>query len=44
VAFVTAADGSTVLRGERRGEDPEALGAALADDLRRRGAAGRLGR
>jgi hydroxymethylbilane synthase len=44
VAFVTAADGSTVLRGERRGEDPEALGAALAKDLRRRGAAAPLAR
>jgi hydroxymethylbilane synthase len=44
VAFVAKADGSAVLRGGRQGRDPEALGAGLADDLRRRGAAALLAR
>jgi hydroxymethylbilane synthase len=38
VAFVAAPDGSALLRGERRGSDPGALGRALADDLVVRGA------
>jgi hydroxymethylbilane synthase len=37
-ALVAREDGSRVLRGERRGEDPQALGRALADDLLARGA------
>jgi hydroxymethylbilane synthase len=43
VAFVGAADGSVLLRGDRRGSDPEGLGRALADDLRSRGASALLG-
>jgi hydroxymethylbilane synthase len=38
VAFVASPDGSALLRGERRGGDPGALGRALADDLVARGA------
>ena len=37
-AFVARVDGSAVLRGERRGADPEALGRELAEDLLARGA------
>ena len=37
-AFVGRADGSSLVRGERRGADPAALGRALADDLLARGA------
>jgi hydroxymethylbilane synthase len=44
VAFVAAADGNRLLRGERRGPDPRALGRALAEDLRSRGASALLGR
>ena len=43
VAFVAGIDGSAVLRGERRGNDPEGLGRGLADDLRARGARALLG-
>jgi hydroxymethylbilane synthase len=38
-AFVGRADGSSLVRGERRGTDPGALGRELADDLLARGAA-----
>ena len=38
VGFVAGPDGSGLLRGERRGSDPIALGRALADDLVARGA------
>jgi hydroxymethylbilane synthase len=38
VAFVAAAAGEGLLRGERRGADPRGLGRALAEDLRSRGA------
>ena len=38
VAFVGRADGSSLVRGERRGTDPAALGRALAEDLLARGA------
>ena len=44
VAFVAGADGRGLLRGERRGGDAEALGRALAEDLRARGADALLGR
>jgi hydroxymethylbilane synthase len=44
VGFVAAADGPALLRGERRGAEPEALGRALAEDLRSRGADRLLGR
>jgi len=44
VAFVAAADGEGLLRGERRGSDPRGLGRALAEDLRSRGADALLGR
>jgi hydroxymethylbilane synthase len=44
VAFVAAVDGRGLLRGERRGADAEALGRALAEDLRGRGADSLLGR
>jgi hydroxymethylbilane synthase len=44
VAFVAAVDGPGLLRAERRGSDAEALGRALAEDLRRRGADSLLGR
>jgi hydroxymethylbilane synthase len=37
-ALVASADGRRVLRAERDGEDPEQLGAAVAADLRLRGA------
>ena len=43
VAFVAGIDGSAVLRGERRGSDPEGLGRGLAEDLRARGARALLG-
>jgi hydroxymethylbilane synthase len=43
VAFVAARNGGAVLRGERRGNDPEGLGRGLADDLRCRGAGALLG-
>jgi hydroxymethylbilane synthase len=38
VAFVAAPDGRGLLRGERRGSDPEALGRALADEMIAQGA------
>jgi hydroxymethylbilane synthase len=38
VAFVGRPDGSSLVRGERRGSDPAALGRGLADDLLARGA------
>jgi hydroxymethylbilane synthase len=41
-AFVGRADGSSLVRGERRGADPESLGRTLADDLLARGAAALL--
>jgi hydroxymethylbilane synthase len=44
LAFVAAADGTALLRGGRRGSDPEGLGRALAGDLRARGADALLGR
>jgi hydroxymethylbilane synthase len=44
VAFVAAADGAGLLRGERRGSEPRGLGRALAADLRSRGADALLGR
>jgi hydroxymethylbilane synthase len=44
VAFVASPDGGALLRGERRGADAEALGRALAEDLRGRGADRLLGR
>jgi hydroxymethylbilane synthase len=43
VAFVAAPDGSGVLRGERRGSDPEALGRELALELAGRGARALIG-
>ena len=43
VAFVAAEDGSRMLRDERRGSDPTALGKDLARALRERGAASLLG-
>jgi hydroxymethylbilane synthase len=43
VAFVAAADGSRILRGEARGSVPEALGRSLAAELLRQGAAPLLG-
>jgi hydroxymethylbilane synthase len=39
VGLVARVDGSEVLRGERRGTDPEELGAGLAHELLERGAA-----
>jgi hydroxymethylbilane synthase len=41
-AFVGRADGSSLVRGERRGADPVSVGRALADDLLARGAAALL--
>jgi hydroxymethylbilane synthase len=38
VAFVGRADGSSLVRGERRGSDPVSLGRGLAEDLLARGA------
>ena len=38
IGLVARVDGSEVLRGERRGDDPQDLGAALAEDLLGRGA------
>ena len=43
VAFVASADGREILRGERRGSDPEGLGRAVADDLAARGARALIG-
>jgi hydroxymethylbilane synthase len=43
VGFVAAVAGPGLLRGERRGPDPDGLGRALADDLRSRGADALLG-
>ena len=40
--FVGRADGSSLVRGERRGADPGSLGRRLADDLLARGAAALL--
>ena len=37
-AFVARADGSGLVRGERTGAEPEAVGRALAEDLLSRGA------
>lgn len=42
--LVAREDGSAIVRGERRGRDPEALGAALAEELLARGASELLGR
>jgi hydroxymethylbilane synthase len=42
-AFVGRPDGSSLVRGERRGADPVALGRDLAQDLLARGAAALLG-
>jgi hydroxymethylbilane synthase len=42
-AFVARTGGGAVLRGERRGDDPEALGSGLAEELLARGAAELLG-
>jgi hydroxymethylbilane synthase len=41
-AFVGREDGSSLVRGERRGTDPSAVGRALAEDLLARGAAALL--
>ncbi len=43
VAFVAAPDGSGLVRGERRGSDPTALGRELADEMARRGARALIG-
>ncbi len=43
-AFVAREDGSRILRGERRGADPEALGRGLAEELLGQGASELLGR
>ena len=43
VAFVAAPDGTGVLRGERRGSEPEALGRELAHELAGRGARALIG-
>jgi hydroxymethylbilane synthase len=43
VAFVAAVDGSALVRAERRGSDPLALGRALADELVARGARALIG-
>lgn len=43
VAFVAATDGRTMLRAERRGEDPEALGRELAEELLALGAGPLIG-
>ena len=37
-ALIASADGRRVLRAQGEGSDPEALGAAIAEDLRRQGA------
>lgn len=42
--FVASSDGSELLRGERRGDEPQELGRALARDLTARGAERLLGR
>ena len=42
VAFVGRADGSSLVRGDRRGPDPAAVGRGLAEDLLARGAAALL--
>jgi hydroxymethylbilane synthase len=44
VGFVAGTDGGALVRGERRGADPSALGRALAEDLRARGVDALLGR
>jgi len=38
-ALVSSADGRRIVRAEQKGADPEALGAAVVEDLRARGAA-----
>ncbi|MEA3195474.1 MAG: hydroxymethylbilane synthase [Betaproteobacteria bacterium] len=38
-ALVASADGKRIVRAEAKGDDPEALGAAVVDDLRAHGAA-----
>jgi hydroxymethylbilane synthase len=43
VAFVAAPDGRAMLRGERRGDDPAALGRTLADELLAQGARALIG-
>ncbi len=43
VAFVGAPDGSALVRAERRGSDPGALGRALAEDMLARGARSLIG-
>jgi hydroxymethylbilane synthase len=42
MAFVGRADGSSLVRGERRGSDPVSVGRGLAEDLLARGAAALL--
>jgi hydroxymethylbilane synthase len=37
-ALVASGDGRRVLRAQAEGADPDTLGAAVADELRRRGA------
>lgn len=44
VAFVAAPAGPGILRGERSGSDPRALGRSLAEELLARGASALLGR
>ena len=43
VAFVAAPDGRAMLRAERHGEDPSALGGAVADELLAQGARALIG-
>jgi hydroxymethylbilane synthase len=43
VGFVASLDGKSLLRGERRGDDPAALGRALADELQAQGARALIG-
>ncbi len=43
VAFVAARDGGAMLRAERRGEDGDALGRAVADELMTQGARSLIG-
>jgi hydroxymethylbilane synthase len=43
VAFVAAADGRVMLRAQRHGQDPAALGRAVADELLAQGARALIG-
>jgi hydroxymethylbilane synthase len=44
VAFVASLDGARLIRAERRGEQPDALGRALGEELLGQGAAALIGR